>query len=358
MEYSEVIKLYGTNYNEHFSVKNTSHGNLDERLNLFVEFDNSYKLAIKVCSNPFTSKERIIGWKSLMEEYLQLGIYCPQIIKNVNGNISKTILGDGKEFIIYAEEFKKYKCADEFDQDMIRDSNGQYIYTEKALESIGAVASQRYSPVPWWSQFCLYDTFSPEDKHDESYTCADIAFNYIKKFFQQLIPMMEDIWRIYQQKRYSFEKEYRRLPKSVFQGDLNPTNICLNDNLEFAGVIDFNTSGTETSLNYIFRECMNFADNEYCLCNKEDNQSLWFYDKKIQDKRDELILNNISVVKRHYNFSEAERMALNTYYNIVVPFWWDTVYALKNTVTENSMEKAEQVLNWIRVQLLRDDIFI
>ena len=49
---------------------------------------------------------------------------------------------------------------------------------------------------------------------------------------------------------------YSALPFSCFQGDLNESNILLDENGRFAGLLDFNLCGREPVLNYAVREAL------------------------------------------------------------------------------------------------------
>ncbi len=65
--------------------------------------------------------------------------------------------------------------------------------------------------------------------------------------------------------RNELEQIYFKLPTSVFQADLNSTNLLLDDNGRFAGVFDFNLCGRDVFLNYLFREIHWQYDEEYLL---------------------------------------------------------------------------------------------
>ena len=50
------------------------------------------------------------------------------------------------------------------------------------------------------------------------------------------------------------------LPKCVYQGDLNSSNILLDDNNKFCGLIDFNMYGTEVNINCFLNESMYYLN--------------------------------------------------------------------------------------------------
>ena len=51
---------------------------------------------------------------------------------------------------------------------------------------------------------------------------------------------------------------YKELPRCVFQGDENFSNLCVDENRRISGLFDFNMSGTEVIANYLANAALNF----------------------------------------------------------------------------------------------------
>ena len=52
------------------------------------------------------------------------------------------------------------------------------------------------------------------------------------------------------------------LPRCVYQGDLNRSNILIDKNKHFTGIIDFNMYGTEVNVNCFLNESMYYLDEQ------------------------------------------------------------------------------------------------
>lgn len=182
------------------------------------------------------------------------------------------------------------------------------IYEKKLFEAIGTVAAHPAPLVPWHTQYCLYDTFDAKDLYDENYECAVAIRDVYRAQCPHLTQRAERIFDEYCRLRRGFEAIYRSLPKAVFQGDINDSNVLLSEKGKFKGLIDFNLSGTETILHYAF--CESFAGLE----NAAEIASLKARDRKAAER--------LSWIGGAYTFTAAEREAFSDYYHMVAPFRW------------------------------------
>jgi hypothetical protein len=204
--------------------------------------------------------------------------------------------------------------------------------------------------VPWNSAFCLYDTFDETDITDENYANAENFCRTVKEKYPQYAGYADKIWDMFIYKRNLFEPVYRRLPKAVFQSDLNPSNVLLNDNMEFAGLIDFNLSGTESVLCYILLP-------EVCLYNLQCEDLEQLDDKEFLKKCDDYLYDNLREFSKYYSFSEYEKENFNLCYNTVTPFCCFMISGMLNyAANEKKEEHIEKILNWVYYQLSRNDI--
>ena len=308
LEVNRIAKLYNTSEFTVINKIDSSRGESDKRHTFLLKFADNQELAVKVCRNVFTNHERIYGWQKLCKKYLSLGICCPQIIKSIKGKYSEVIVIENEEYYVYAEEMKRYKTYDEhnpkLDYEIIKNS---------VIESVGVVAANCSELLPWVSPYCVYDTFDEEDEVDENYKNAENFCKTIKKQFQQYSEYADEIWELFSYKRKMFEPVYRMLPKASFQSDLNPTNILIDDNMNFAGLIDFNLSGTEAVLCYIIL-C------EVCGYRLEAGDLEDLTEPKFQKKCDDYLYSNLEIIRKHYRFSEYEKENFCLCYNTVYPF--------------------------------------
>lgn len=134
---------------------------------------------------------------------------------------------------------------------------------------------------------------------------------------------IQRIWQRRIDNREKLKHIYYKLPTSVFRADLNPTNLLVDDNGEFAGVFDFNLCERDVFLNYLFREIH------------------WKYDEKY-------LLETLKKVSYVYVFSELEKLAAPFLYRCIKPLWYTELKALKSAGTDEyairtCLDKTEKI---------------
>lgn len=340
-----IFSFYNTSGVKNKKDIDSSRGDMDKRCTVLVEYNDGVKLAIKITNNGFTTPERINGWKELSQEYLESGIYTPQIVSGISGTCFFYTEIDNEKYIVYAEEQKKYKCANEFEPP-VRFQD----YADDMIQTIGIIANYGTKLVPWHSAYCVYDKFCDEDETDENYECAQNICMLFRKNTKGYDDIIDKIWNTYTELRMSFVDEYRALPCATFQADLNETNILLTKDGKFVGLIDFNTSGTETILNYALCECISSPSRKEELEELMNETSL--------KKADDELNHYMELVKKHYQFTEAEINAYLKLYHMIVPFRWPTYCLFRWAIKEKKEEYYRAILQWMLYQLTRDDIIL
>ncbi|MCF0117207.1 MAG: hypothetical protein HUJ61_04060 [Bacilli bacterium] len=117
--------------------------------------------------------------------------------------------------------------------------------------------------------------------------------------------------------RAKLKKIYHLLPRSVFQGDLNDSNILVKDD-HFYGLIDFNMAGTEVNVNCFACECDGFDEN-IMLSNDPSRAVSMMIENHY---------NRLNPVLKNYSFSQEEQQAFDLYLSLVMLFQYSTVVAL------------------------------
>jgi len=343
----KIGKLYSASGFQIVKEMNPWNTDDDKRFVFVVKFADNRPLAIKLCRNAFTTQEKVSGWKRLCKRYLELGIYCPQIVDSLNGRASETIVIDNDEYIVYAEEMKQYKAYDELTVKPDFES-----FKPAILASIGKAAANARELLPFPSVFCIYETFDSNDVVDENYENAENFCKEAKKHFPAHTKQVDEIWSLFLQKREEFKPIHRRLPKASFQADLNPSNILVDDDMNFAGYIDFNLSGTETVLSYIII-------SEVCGYPLRRADLDCLTDKDFLQKCDAYLYRNLEAIAKHYTFSDDEKENLCLCYNTVYPFsCWSVNHKLDIAIKENKPAYVKPILDWVYYQLNRNDIKI
>jgi hypothetical protein len=336
---NKAAKYYNIKSYDILKVHDSSRGDDDLRYTYILKTPADYKIALKIAKNIFTNPERIDGWASLAAYYNTLGIYAPRFLKNMVNTYSLDIDG----FIVYAEECYEGKTAAETEPE------DRFIRKE-VLKSLALVAANPAPLVPWHTPWCLYDRFDEGDLYDENLICAINFTEYAEKNLPVYAGRAREILNKYKAMRTAFEAEYRLLPKAVFQGDLNATNILLTDDGKFKGLCDFNLSGTETILNILFCECCG------CWNGTEEEKITRLSDVSTQYELDNKAAKELAVVGEYYKFKDNEKSAFTKYYNITYPFRWINYGFYMYHLRESSTKFASDIFDWIERQMSRNDI--
>ena len=326
-------------------------GDDDYRKVIIVE-DGKRKLVIKHLSNTFSSTHRIEGWFKLMEEYRKIGLYCPAIVPNLTGELLHCDTIDGRDYYTYAEEYSIYETAEHIGKEKYKDAQGHDCYTADVMRSLGKIASAKLNILDWPSAYCLLEPFCAPDTTDEQTECAVAFVNAIGKKFPACLQKAEHLLDLYYHCQDELKKSYHLLPTSCFQADLNDSNILLDSNMKFAGLIDFNLCGKDPILNYAVREALWAVTDQRFF--DENGSRLYFYDKELDDLRISLFLENISYIQEHYTFTSFEREVFPILFHYINSFWWFHLDELK--LIKEDTHKVEQLLNWLEHQMTRNDV--
>ncbi len=345
MDFTEIFLLYHDELPCRWEYKDTSRGEEDFRRTVFADWEDQ-KLAIKIAYNDFTSPHRVQAWQKAAEAYRAMGYYCPQIINSKTGNIAETVKYEGRKCVVYAEERARFQTADQFDETAVL-RNGRHIYHDSALRFLCKIGSARLDFADFPSGLCILERFCPSDPCDEIMECALEFKEIIEGQFPQYIERFQRIWSRFLENRGALEQIYDQLPASVFQADLNAGNILLDDNMRFAGVLDFNLTGRDTAMNVFFRELwINFDED---IPDKRENNM--YYVEKNSEQSLQSFLHNLLLIKDSYHFTEAEKRAAPLLYRYLRPFWWRPLHALKRD--KGDPEKVGKILGWIENEQAR-----
>lgn len=345
MNDTEVFKLYDKQEPLTYEIKDTSHGDADYRRAVFAEWPDR-KTVIKITSNDFTTPERVEGWAKTIDEYIAAGYYCPRIIQNRKGAYTAEVLIDDKNCIVYAEEYSKYRAADSFPKSDIT-KGGLHIFADDTIRTIGVIGAKHLTTATFPSGLCILEKFAPSDPCDE---VMEESLHF-KKVIDDCLPQWKDrfgkIWNLFEENRKKLEKIYPILPASVFQADLNYTNILLDEDKNFVGMLDFNLCGKDTVLNHLFREIL----LEYDI-----HGNGIFYSKEANDEATDLFLSKVRLVAEVYPFSELEKNTAVLVYRYLRPFWWRPSHEIEKVKGDD--QKVCQIFEWVENELTRTDILI
>ena len=290
----------------------SSRGEADFRNTCIIGAGDGGKVVLKLASNDFTFPEKIRVWARTVGEYLALGYYCPRIIADKSGGFPIVRFRD-RDCVAYAEEFAKYLPYDDgssFEETGRLKDRSRYEADIWAMTAKIAAKKLDYTEYP--SAYCLFETFCPSDETDEVLENALEWKKTADALPAEFAPRVRRIWELWRDNRDALEKTYASLPTSVFQADLNPTNLLIDGEGRFMGVYDFNLCGRDVFLNYLIRET--YGVDGICAA--------------------------LRTAREYYTFSEEEKAAALPLYRCLVPLWWDAISDLKKAGTDPEAVRA------------------
>lgn len=288
----------------------TSRNDGDFRMAAIVETNAGSKYVLKLAENDFTFPEKIGIWKRTAEAYRKLGYYCPRIYTDKTGRFPVADFC-GHRCAAYVEDFAPFRSA----KDRLSEEEDPDLYDryqQDVWKMTARIAAQHFDYSAYPSAYCLFETFCPSDKTDEVLENALAWKEYADTLPDTFRKQTERIWRLWTENRAALEPVYKKLPTSVFQADLNPTNILLDDAGRFVGVYDFNLCGRDVFLNYLMRE--NFAGD---------------FRREIS-----MIRSALRIASAYYRFSELEKDTALMLYRCLKPLWFTRLESLKELGTD------------------------
>ena len=341
MEQKEIARLFREEEPLKITVKNSSRGESDFREALFVEYGDE-KIVIKLADNGFTDEEHLTMWMTIAEKYKELGYYCPQFLKAMDGTFPR-ISYAGRECIAYAEEYSNYRSAEAIIEDKFQETglmvDGFYSFLRDAALMNAKVAAMHYDFTTLPSAYCMFETFEPADEVDETTEDAMKWKAEADKLPEKYKAQVERIWKNWQEARAQLQEIYGNLPTSVFQADINDTNVLLDEEGNFKGVYDFNIGGREVFLNLIFREAPYVSVRGWDDFDK-DNYFLRCIKKVLE------------ISSEVYEFNALEKQAAPLLYRCIKPLYWHSTDLLKEAGEDD--EKIQLCLDFVEYEQTRE----
>ena len=227
MDQTSIFRLFYDGEPISFETINTSLDASDFREVIIVKATPDEKYIIKLADNDFTFPDKIDMWKRTVEEYRQLGYYCPTIIPDKTGHFP-SVHYKGHNCVAYAEEYAPYLPVEQRDPNASDKRNVSISeYKEDTWVMTAKIAAKYLDYTNYPSGYCLFETFCPSDETDEVLENALSWKEYAETLPDEFREQVQRIWLLWTENRKTLEPIYKTLPTSVFQADLNPSNILL-----------------------------------------------------------------------------------------------------------------------------------
>ena len=299
----------------------TSRDETDFRATFIIETNAGHKRVLKLADNDFTFPEKIAIWQRTVEEYRKLGYFCPRILPDRAGGFP-TVDYCGHRCVAYAEEYAPFRpLEDRFSDDFGQNEALYHRYLPDIWRMTARIAALRLDYSDYPSAYCLFETFCPSDKTDEVMQNALAWKEYADTLPDAFREQTGRIWRLWTDNRAALEKVYAQLPTSVFQADLNASNILLDEDGNFVGVYDFNLCGRDVFLNCLMRESSGVTG----------------------------ICEALKIAAVEYRFSDLEKDTALMLYRCLKPLWYTRVQALREAGNDpaairKSLDETETAL--------------
>lgn len=351
MSIEEIIRLFHSERPTEYTLKSIRLDDDDSRWILFVNFGPK-KYVIKLASNGFTSAERVRGWVDIIAEYKKLGCYSPAILQSLQGNYADNVMFNDKNCVVWEEEFTEHHLQDTLDKSVYTAPDGKFVYHDEVIEFVAKVGQKHFTNFPYNSGWTRLEPVSPDEEMDEVSECVETFASLVREKAPSFLPRWEHILSLFEENKQKLSEIYSSLPTSVFQSDEAGSNLILDDDGHFLGVIDYNLAGKDVVINR-FLSTILFAYS-YHRKKESDPNALPMLNQETQDSLIEITLDTLRKMRKHYTFSDIEAQAAPLLFKYISCIEYAQISALHKHANDSG--KLTQLFDFMEHELLRDDI--
>lgn len=315
----ELLCLFGADSVQTVEFTDSSHGDSDIRHNYLID----RKYVLRINSAPVMTDGRLEELNRLIERYREFGMHAPKFLKAKDGRF--IVERDGN--ICYLSEYLDETVADDVKAECLEE-----LRTQRRI--FIARFAEKYRNVDLTDTVSMYSIFdlSPYDKLDgleidekqDSFVFLHQSFG--KGIFSRFLKIRREL-----------KSFYKELPRCVFQGDENFSNLCVDENRRISGLFDFNMSGTEVIANYLANAAMNFFYTDEIMQSRSADEIYLMLTKAYAE--------NTELIRKYYNFTPQEFRAYRLYSKIAMySAYWNTSAFSEYLAQEQCAEKVVRLL--------------
>lgn len=311
-----ALAAYGIEAFDNVTLIDSTRDATDVRLNYIVDM----KWVLRYCSAPDMTEKRLSDLCRLIDRYHALGIQCPRFLPDKEGKF----LHPWRQYQYYLSEYIDLPLASERN---IRDEDGLICEVQASV----ARFAEGYRNVDLSETMGMYSLIdlSPFDIPngiDEKEENFNQLIDCLRK--EQENELADRLAARHTEIRGKLKAVYRDLPRCVFQGDENFTNILIDENEHFVGFIDFNLAGTEVVVNQL-ANLAGFDYDERQTAPEGAGKRLAYALLSFQRSMKRML--------QIYHPTERELEALPWYAWIVMAAQWPTVCYFMNALGKSEM---------------------
>lgn len=348
-EITKMIAFFHTGEPVSCKAEDTWTEDTDSRTIVYVEYPEG-KFVIKAAANGFTTPERVTGWVEMIENYREMGYYCPMLLKSRNGNYAEVLEVQGKSFVVWEEELAKYSLPKNV-KDKPRTPDGKrFVYEEELWEFVAKVGQKHFTNT--WGD-SLYVRLIPVqgEKTDEVTECVEKFESLIREKAPKFIGRMERVLELFQENKKKLEQVYFTLPTSVFQADTWNDNVLLDEEGHFRGILDYNLSGKDTMINMAFEA--GWYGSRGVQWPEKDENTVSGMNRKERDAWLTGFMVALRAFRKHYDFTEEEIEATTLLYRYIL-IYYDVNEAVEKHVDDEG--KMNLIFDFLEDEFTREDI--
>ena len=304
----DLLQLFNIHSAESIEYVDSSQGEDDIRHNYIID----KKYVLRLNSAKVMTEERLTELNTLIERYRSFGMKAPLFLKAENGSF--VVEQDGNN--CYLSEYLNLPLAEDVKfrcrEDLIRQ---RLVFISRFAQTFKNV--DLVETVSMFSIFDLapYDKLSGLDIDEKQENLNQLVADLTQAGY---VALAQKVNAKNEELRRQLKPIYKELPRCVFQGDENFSNLCVDENDRIVGLFDFNMSGTEVIANYL-------ANNAF--------MGHFCYEDEILDKHtpEEVLqillgafLRSTVLIREHYSFTEQEFSAYLLYGKIaMISAYWN-----------------------------------
>lgn len=203
---------------------------------------------LKLTNSPAVREAFLQDIADLTLRYRSIDVYCPFLIPDIQGKYAVNLIHNNTCYTAYVEEYAKYASAEGRFTDI-------FSLKKDAVAHLGRLAAQYTNTglVKTRSMWSILDLSPWDTIVDEKQENLDQLTGCLCRHgFDTLAGRLN---LANEKARAVIGAYFEELPRCVYQGDLNPSNLLADNEGRFCGLIDFNMFGTEVNINCFLNEC-------------------------------------------------------------------------------------------------------
>jgi len=317
-EIIDICHEFGVACNHISDVIDTSHNEDDRRYNYKI----NHKYFLKINSSKVISERFLNDIVKLVKRYRTIGTYCPDLIRSKYGMLCYEYRKDDTQYTCYIEEcalYSFYEAGEQLD----------YEFKKTVVKHLGKFATQ-FTDVDLSrtrSMWSLIELGPFDTDIDEKQENLDMLINTLQR--EGYDEVADKLVVLNKEARSRIERKLSRLPRCVYQGDLNNSNILVDDRGEFKGIIDFNMFGTEVNINCFLNEAMYYLTMEDFKTNTA---------KEIFNKMERIQDSLMTEILEKYTLNNVELEVLQDYKRVIYMSFYSNVMLWINLISKREME--------------------